>query len=293
MTGEPGRGIPREVLREARAICGEAAELVPLPGLSDASVVLYRGTRGVLVIKKTYPREARFYREMREAFLEHGVDTPLCFFAAQLNGDAWLGLEYLPQAFPRGRFPFDEAVLDALAGVHSVESANAEAHLALDWRDGHTRTVAAQFGPRASEVEAALRHLHELRQAGPETLIWGDSNPLNWAMREDGRPVLLDWQRWGRGWRAYDLAGVIPGLGDRNAYRDVAAAYRARCIVRGVDVPEGAALEREARRAKAWAVVELLGLRAPPGSMLEKTQDDLRELFADWLAGGTCVRDSG
>jgi hypothetical protein len=293
MSASLAAGIPREILAEARAICGEAADLAPLQGLSDASVVLYRGTRSVLVIKKTYRREARFYREMREALLAHGVDTPLCLFAVQLDGDAWLGLEYVPQAFPPARFPCDDAVLDALAGVHSVEVDGAEAHLALDWRDEHTRAVAAQFGARASEVEAALRDLQELRQAGPEALIWGDSNPLNWAMREDGRPVLLDWQRWGRGWRAYDLAGVIPGLGDRKAYREVAAVYRARCSARGIDAPEAAALAREARRAKAWAVVELLGLRALPASPLEKTQDDLRALFADWLVDGTPASDSG
>jgi hypothetical protein len=85
---------------------------------------------------------------------------------------------------------------------------------------------------------------------------------------------------------------VIPGLGTAEAYRSVAEAYRACCIARGLEAPDAAVLAREARRAKAWAVVELLMLRAAPGSSLEKTQEILRSLFAAWLEGETRAADS-
>ncbi len=283
MTAEEGGGVPRAILDAAAAICGNVVDFAPLHGLSDASVMFCRGTRSAIVIKRTNLRELRFYREMRATFLAQGVDTPECVLDETLGGDAWLGLEHIPQAFPMESFPGDAAILGALAAVHAIQVADPEPHLALDWRNEHTQAVSAQFGPRRGAVEAALRDLQALRPSGPEVIIWGDANPLNWAMREDGRPVLLDWQRWGRGWRAYDLAGVIRGLGDRETFHAVAGIYRACCAARGIGAPEVAVLAREARRAKAWAVVELLGLRAPPASSLEKTQDILRGLFADWL----------
>ena len=275
--------IPREILGEASAICGKARDLVPLHGLSYATVVHYRGTRGEMVIKKTNRHEMTFYRDMRQALLVHGVDSPQCLFDAMVAEDAWLGLEYVGAAFPMARFPHDAAILGALAAIHGIESADLQPHGVLDWGDEHTRAVAAQLGPRRREVESTLRELQALRQSGPDVLVWGDANPLNWRMRADGRPVLRDWQRWGRGWRAYDLAGVIPGLGDREAFRKVSDGYRACCAARGLAVPAAAALAREIQRGKAWAVVELLGLRAGAGSTLEKTQEIIRGLFADWL----------
>ena len=282
--GDHAQSIPREVLDRARALCGDTVELVPMPGLSHASVLLHRGARGAIVIKKTNPREARFYRDVRQQFLAHGIDTPQHLFDVAQGEFAWVGIEYVPQAFPRARFPHDAAILDTLAAVHAMRIEGSEPHWVLDWQDEHTRAVAAQFGPRREEIETALRHLQALPNPGPEVLVWGDANPLNWAMREDGRPVLLDWQRWGRGRRGYDLANTIPGLGDEQTYLRVANQYRACCAARGLEAPGSAELALDIRRSKAWACVELLILQPAAGSQLEKTQYWIRDVFADWVA---------
>lgn len=283
--------IPREILGQAAEICGALVELVPLPGLSPSSVALYRGARGAIVIKRTNRREAHFYRDLRAVLLARDVDTPRCLFAADLGGASWLGLEYVPRAFPMARFPFDAEVIATLAAIHAMPVADEEPHHVLDWSDADTRKVAAQFGPRQREVEARLRDLQLQRAAGPDVMVWGDSNPLNWAMRDNGRPVLLDWQRWGRGRGAFDLAGIIPGLGDGDSFRRVADAYASACVARSLAVAGARELAEEIRRAKAWAVVELLSYPAAGGSQLDQTQSAMRSVFADWLLAPARVAD--
>jgi hypothetical protein len=75
-------------------------------------------------------------------------------------------------------------------------------------------------------------------------------------MRTDGTLVLFDWDRFGAGTPAIDLAITIPNLGDTVAYRRVAARY-----LEEQDVTAPSAEEKLAHNiaiAKVWSVVHYL-----------------------------------
>ena len=96
--------------------------------------------------------------------------------------------------------------------------------------------------------------------SAPARVISGDTNATNWAMREDGSPVLLDWGRAGLGHPAVDLAILLPGAGWDSAApaRRLGRAYR-RHAPNGV--PDN--LERMIEVAKSWHVVEFVAAHGP------------------------------
>ncbi len=53
----------------------------------------------------------------------------------------------------------------------------------------------------------------------PWCWISGDPNPRNWGLRADGTPVLFDWELFGPGTPATDLAIIVPGLGTLTDYK--------------------------------------------------------------------------
>ncbi len=253
-----------------------------MPGLSAAAVFRYRGPRGTLIVKRTTPRESRFYREVRPVLHGRGVRAPQCHFDLSVAGETWLGLEHLPAAFPAAAFPCDASMLGALAALHSTRLASAPRHLVHAWTDGLAHRVASQYGPLRENVMTRLERLRATPRC-ENVLVWGDANPGNWALGDDGEPVLLDWQRWGAGSRAFDLATFIPGFADCAAVRRVAEEYVTTCDAHGHEPPPRELLAGDILRAKAWSVLELLDEPAEPGSSLASEQAMMRAPFAQWL----------
>ena len=285
---EPGQArqrlsLPSQVEQLAAAICGPALQLESLHGLSNAAIVRYRGDRGVLVVKRTNPRESWFYRDIRPILLERGIRTPACRFNLVVGDDVWLGLEDIGARYPIAAFPDDDSLLRLLALLHATPLRFAPLHSVIPWTRELNHRVAGQFSMRCDVVEALLERCRSIPRC-EDCLVWGDANPHNWAIAQDASPVLLDWQRWGWGTRAFDLATLTPGLGDRASARRVADQYRAACAAVEVDAPPPELLADDILRAKAWSVVELLAEPSVPGSVVTAEQDALRPLFDDWLA---------
>jgi hypothetical protein len=90
---------------------------------------------------------------------------------------------------------------------------------------------------------------------GYQNLISGDSNAGNWGRRANGDVVLFDWERFGRGSPAIDLAPLIKGMGTKHAFTDLAERY---CQLSGQR--NSTALAREMAIAKAWIVTEVITL---------------------------------
>jgi hypothetical protein len=216
-----------------------------------------------VVVKTGAPdREVRVYDRTRPALAEAGVDIP----ALRAAGGDWLVLEDIPLRLPSTRVGADPDVLDRLARLHALPA---------DW---WSEAVGKPFRPcwAAGMNAEAVRHAPpEERPALAETLealrltaqfswparvISGDTNATNWAMREDGSPVLLDWGRAGLGHPAVDLALLLPGTGWDSAApaQQLGRAYR-RHARNGV--PDD--LERMIERAKAWHVLEFIAGHGP------------------------------
>lgn len=127
---------------------------------------------------------------------------------------------------------------------------------ALAWFPAHT----------AAALRPILQTIRRLAQPlfVPRFPLSGDPNPTNWGLRRDNSLVLYDWERFGWGTPALDVAITIPGLGDPGAFRKMAACYLATDERAAV-----AQLTQHIGLAKVWSLVEFLSMfvgerNAPP-----------------------------
>lgn len=212
--------------------------------------------------------EPKFYREV----------VPRCPFVASLapaldasvdDGDAtWLVLEWISEPLPRERWIADSEVIATLRKLHQAYLPIPQSSwFAPSW----TREMSATFLQWAPDVDhALLEDLQGRAQALFEPRAWmsGDPNPTNWGMRSNRALALFDWERFGRGTPALDLAITIPGLGAPDDFVRVARAY-------GED-----ARAADIACAKAWSVVEFVNHHGRMGS---KTLERIRPHVAAWL----------
>nr|WP_286088676.1 phosphotransferase [Enterobacter chuandaensis] len=76
----------------------------------------------------------------------------------------------------------------------------------------------------------AERQMRCFQQAGSvlfhqECLISGDTNAGNWGRRKNGDAILFDWERFGTGSPAIDLASLVKGMGSRQGITQLAERY--------------------------------------------------------------------
>ncbi len=86
-------------------------------------------------------------------------------------------------------------------------------------------------------------------------LVSGDTNDGNWGRRDNGELVLFDWERFGFGSPAIDLAPLVKGLGTRSDYRSVTDKY----LIYNSSI-SAEMLEKHLVIAKAWIVIEVTNL---------------------------------
>ncbi len=97
----------------------------------------------------------------------------------------------------------------------------------------------------------------------PLCSISGDPNPTNWGLRQDRTPVLFDWERFGAGTLALDLAVTVTGLGNHAVHTTIARRY-GRAWAEQETTPPWTAdrLAHEIGVAKVWSMVEFLAAHA-------------------------------
>lgn len=142
--------------------------------------------------------------------------------------------------------------MTALSNLHQSTAQPTPAWPALfqpQWDDAMTEAALTFFAEdERPKLWAILRDLQQQAQPLFEPRVWisGDPNPNNWGMRADGSVVLFDWERFGKGTPALDVAITVPGLGDASAFQAAATQYG------------DPTLTRDLALAKLWTVVELL-----------------------------------
>jgi aminoglycoside phosphotransferase (APT) family kinase protein len=123
-----------------------------------------------------------------------------------------------------------------------------------------TQSALGCLPERATDLEPLLAGLQREAQVLDQPWCWisGDPNPRNWGLRNGTEPVLFDWELFGPGVPATDLAIIVPGLGDRATFARVAAAYHASWDGQDPLPWDTTELARQIAVAKVATVVQLL-----------------------------------
>ncbi len=280
--------LPATILRHLQASYGDPAGVELLGGMSRGRVYRVRWARRSLILKRTpHATEAYFYQVIVPAWLELQQFTPILVEAVEENGQWWLMLEDIPQRLPQERRQADPDLLATLGRLHHSALPVLPEALA-PYRPAWTMAMTEHALAALPAADAALLApiLAALCQAAQPLFasrcpLSGDPNPANWGLREDGRLVLYDWERYCRGTPALDLAISIPGLGDMDAFRQVAARYVA--VMSGSALVEQGALARQIAHAKVWSVIEFLGNNAARGQRTVGTVNWVAQQLARWV----------
>lgn len=239
---------------------GQCTTHLSLRGLSHNQVwdVTFSTTR--LVIKATsQASEERFYQIVAPC-LEPAV--PVLEWSHSEAALHWLVLEYIPHPLPRERWLADPAALAILYRLHHADLPPVSAALFQPaWSDAMTEHALAYLSSADQlNLRSQLQALQHQAQPlfHPHCWISGDPNPRNWGIRSNGTVVLYDWERFGRGTPALDLAITIPGLGDWSAFALVAKHYLAIADDPPTHAPAILQLTRDIALAKVWNAIEFL-----------------------------------
>ena len=279
--------------RHLRETYGEASAVEPLSGMSGAQVYRVRLAGASVIVKgNVRPAEVLFYEKVAPIVQAHGVPTPYLKWSWHRPESRWIVLEDIPRPFPRERWSADPELLAALRRIHAIPVAAVPAWPGMfrpQWTEQMTEAalscfpmlVAGSLRPLLSSLRGAYAHLFE-----PACCISGDPNPTNWGLRDDSALVLYDWERFGYGTPALDLAITIPGLGDDDAFERVAGGYLREQHAAGPALPTVEQLSRDIGVAKIWSVVEFLSMYAG-GTVANgaATAGHVVRLFPQWVRG--------
>jgi thiamine kinase-like enzyme len=221
-------------------------------GLSGCAVYRVQlEDQNVVVKANVTPREAGFYRDFAAVLKAHGIRTPKLEMIAESGDETWLVIEHIPTPLPDQRWLAGPQVLEMLRKLHEFAFDHMPKFAFQPTWTQAMNTHVLQFLPK--HLEEKLEDFRALAQPlfEPHNLISGDPNPGNWGILKNGEPVLFDWDRFGLGTPALDLAITVPRLGSREEYAKVAATYRGKA---------DAQLAREIALAKVWVIVDFIGM---------------------------------
>lgn len=241
-----------------------------LSRMGVASVALIVDEAGYQFIEK-YPVgevEYHFYQQTARELTHAGVAIPKLLSAdPDLRR---LRLEYIPREVNQDDVSGDE-ILATLNCLHRYTASPQWLYHNHAWSE-----YALEYSLRLLALpDKNARQLRRFRQCsdvlfGYQSLISGDSNAGNWGRRANGDVVLFDWERFGRGSPAIDLAPLIKGMGTKQAFIDLAERY---CQLSGQQNIK--ALAREIAIAKAWIVTEVI-------TLLYERKKSIFPLYLNW-----------
>ncbi|MEB6377517.1 aminoglycoside phosphotransferase family protein [Leclercia adecarboxylata] len=241
-----------------------------LSRMGTAKVAIRVSSSGHFVIEKCPVGDVEygFYHSAATALNQAGIATPKLVSAdASLRK---LSMEYIPHPVEQSAVASDDAIT-MLGRLHRYPGNAA-------WRY-HTHSWSERALEKALMLlalpETSARQLRRFQQYsdalfGYAGLVSGDSNAGNWGRRDNGELVLFDWERFGKGSPAIDLAPLIKGMGTTQAFMDLAERY---CLLSCQHNVNG--LAREIAIAKAWIVTEVIVL-------LDARQKSAFHLYQKW-----------
>ncbi|SDH91371.1 Thiamine kinase [Vibrio xiamenensis] len=218
-------------------------------GAAGVIITEFEGIRCVRKILASRT-EIGFYQQGAKAL--SGVNTP--HLIAVQGRD--LLIEYLPERLTLEQVNTCINTFEQLATIHRSDYQPQFELKAHQWpREASERALQTLQLPKRSQQ--SLRAIQQISAElfESDTLISGDSNHGNWGARHNGQRVLFDWERFGYGSPAIDLAPLVFDLGDISAYQTIVERY-----LRGGGIGEAESLIRHLIIAKAWLVVEVTNI---------------------------------
>ncbi|WP_421218510.1 phosphotransferase family protein [Aeromonas jandaei] len=198
----------------------------------------------------TSPVELHFYQ--RAALHLSGLNTPALL---KVEGET-LFLEQIPHPVTLTQLHHNEQTFAQLANLHNANYQPDFAVKTHGWSLVDTNEALSVLClPEA--VNEKIRHIQQLGHELFEEscLISGDSNEGNWGTRDNGELVLFDWERFGYGSPAIDLAPLVPRMGSLAEYETIIERY-----LRHSSLLSGDRLLRHLVMAKCWLIIEVTNL---------------------------------
>ena len=244
---------------------GQPTHVEVLRGLSHNRVWRVSfGALQLIVKASAQPNEMVFYHEVAPQLVAQGIAIPELIQCDTVEGMYWLVIEYIPQPLARERWLADPDVITLLHKLHhSMLSVPPQHVFRPVWTEQHTTEALTLFDqPVDSATWAALVTLQERSQLllSPQCYISGDPNPMNWGLRDDGTIVLFDWERFGYGTPALDLAITISGLGTADDFTVVAERYLTHNNTVLGRTYAAERLVKDIAIAKVWSTVDFLSM---------------------------------
>jgi len=278
------RLLPDTIQRAIETSLGSLTSVEPRGGMSGDSVWRLRGDGQLAILKRSGSGvETYVYTELAGRLRAAGIGLPDLYASAERDGTYWLLLEDIPQPVSTDHLLTAPSIMKLLRRVHGIETTLPlpDDRYRPAWPNEMTRQALTLLSPEDPTAVAAL--LEDVRARclplfAPTALITGDPNITNWGLRDDGSVVLFDWERITLGNPAIDLAILVPGFGDRDVYRRLAASY-----LSGSSEVATETLAHQIAVAKVWSVVEFLAACARGEIVPTFDLDTLLSVVPAWL----------
>ncbi|MGK9173475.1 aminoglycoside phosphotransferase family protein [Yokenella regensburgei] len=240
-----------------------------LSRMGASRVVRVRDKTGRLRIEKAPVSEVEycFYQHVAGELNQAGIATP-----ALISADAArraLILEYIPHPVSQADVTADDILL-MLGQLHRFPARAEWVFHQHQWSESALEKTLALLSLSQQSAQQ-LRRFQRCSEVlfFPKRLISGDTNAGNWGKRANGGYVLFDWERFGQGSPAIDLAPLIKGMGRQQEFEALAARYQR------FSSDKEKHLAREIAIAKAWIVSEVV-------TLLEERQKSDLSRYLSW-----------
>lgn len=198
--------------------------------------------------------EFQFYHQVAPEFRAAGIAVP-----ELLSRDAatqTLCLEYIPQSISQHELAERDDILAMIARIHRYPVNQSWSLKHHRWCEDKTLN-ALELLKLPESAAAIVLDIAKLSAClfNPTMLISGDTNAGNWGIRQKGDAVLFDWERFGTGSPAIDLAPLIKGMGNISDFIHFAERYQ--------DVSPlviSSTLAQEIAICKLWIVTEVIDI---------------------------------
>lgn len=194
--------------------------------------------------------EINFYRLAASKL--NGVNTPKIL---ELEGND-LFIEYIPNRVSLEELQSNTQTFEQLFKIHDSQYVPTFSVKKHEWTNSAMELALSELN-LSGNTQGTMKYIQGLSSDLFEYpgLISGDANDRNWGARVNGELVLFDWERFGYGSPAIDLAPLVKGLGTLADYESIIKRY----IEHSTSLTESE-LAIHLIIAKCWIIVEVINI---------------------------------